>query len=79
MGFAAAPVIKVTANSAMAKLMEENIDIDLSDIVEGKSSVSDGGKKVFEKVVSVANGEEACAEKLGHREFSLYRISPILT
>lgn len=79
MGFAAAPVIKVTANSAMAKLMEENIDIDLSDIVEGKSSVSDGGEKVFEKVVSVANGEEACAEKLGHREFSLYRISPILT
>ena len=22
---------------------------------------------------------QACAEKLGHREFSLYRISPILT
>ena len=79
MGFAAAPVIKVTANLHMAKLMAENIDIDLSDIVSGKISVENGGETVFSKVLSVTQGEETCSEKLGHREFSLYRISPILT
>lgn len=79
MGFAAAPVIKVTANKDIFCLMNENFDIDLSDIVYGNSSIPIGGEAVFNKVLSVANGQLTASEKLGHREFSLYRISPILT
>ena len=79
MGFAAAPMIKVTANSAIAGIMKENIDIDLSEIISGELSVIGGGDIVFDKVISTVNGHETCSEKLGHREFSLYRISPILT
>ncbi|MEL7624556.1 MAG: UxaA family hydrolase [Clostridiales bacterium] len=79
MGFAAAPVIKVTANSKVAQLMRENFDIDLSDIVEGDTSIAAGGETIFNQVLAVAEGELTAAEKLGHREFSLYRVSPILT
>lgn len=79
MGFSAAPVIKVTANEWISNLMAENFDLDLSDIVSGTMSVSDGGRLLFDRVMRTASGEETASERLGHREFSLYRISPILT
>lgn len=79
MGFAAAPVIKVTANDKIAKIMDDNFDMDLSKIVGGEMSIADGGKAVFERVTETAEGKETAAERLGHREFSLYRVSPILT
>lgn len=79
MGFAAAPVIKITANRKMYQMMNENFDINLSSVVEGEVSLASGGEEVFQKIVSVADGELSAAEKLDHREFSLYRVSPILT
>ena len=79
MGFAAAPVIKVTANADICEIMSENFDLNLSDIIDGSLSIKEGGEEVFEKVISTADGNETASEKLGHREFSLYRISPILT
>ena len=79
MGFAAAPMIKVTGNSHIASVMKENIDIDLSDIIDADMTIDDGGRAVFEAVIKTAEGEECAAERLGHRDFSLYRISPILT
>ena len=79
MGFAAAPVIKLTGNSLVADRMGENIDVDLSGIVQRTMSLEEGGERLLEKLLAVANGEETAAERLGHREFSLYRISPILT
>ena len=79
MGFAAAPVIKVTGNSKIFQLMRENFDIDLSGIVEGNTSIVEGGGIIFNKVCEVVDGELSAAERLGHREFSLYRVSPILT
>ena len=79
MGFAAAPMIKITANAALAQKMAENIDVDLSGILTGAYSVEQGGDQLFDRLCRVAQGEEVAAEKLGHREFALYRISPILT
>ena len=79
MGFAAAPVIKVTANDRIARLMAENFDLDLSGIVAGSCSIAQGGEQVFAKVLETAEGTPTAAERLGHREFSLYPVSPILT
>lgn len=79
MGFACAPVIKVTANKNIYNIMGENFDLCLSDIVDGELSIKEGGEIVFNKVMETAEGTQTAAEKLGHREFSLYRVSPILT
>ena len=79
MGFACAPVIKVTANKNIYSIMGENFDLNLSEIVEGELSIKKGGEFVFNKVIETAEGSETASEKLGHREFSLYRVSPILT
>ena len=79
MGFVCAPVIKVTANKNIYNIMGENFDLCLSDIVDGELSIKEGGEIVFNKVLETAEGTQTAAEKLGHREFSLYRVSPILT
>ena len=79
MGFASSPVYKVTANAFIAGIMAENFDLDLSDIIEGDMTIRQGGEKLWEDILRVAEGKETAAERLGHREFSLYRVSPILT
>lgn len=79
MGFAAAPVYKVTANAHIAGIMAENFDLSLADIMQGKMTIQQGGERLWEEILAVAEGRETCAERLGHREFSLYRVSPILT
>ena len=79
MGFAASPMIKITANRALAAHMAENIDVDLSGIIERTLSLRAGGDLLFDTLLRVAQGEETASERLGHREFGLYRISPILT
>ncbi|MDD5945608.1 MAG: UxaA family hydrolase [Clostridia bacterium] len=79
MGFAAAPVIKVTANEDIVKIMDDNFDVDLSKIINGEMSVDGGGEILFKKVIDTAEGKLTSSERLGHREFSLYRVSPILT
>ena len=79
MGFAASPVIKLTANRTLVARMGENIDVDLSGILDRTMSVQQGGDMLYEKLLRTAQGDETCSERLGHREFGLYRISPILT
>ncbi len=79
MGFAAAPVFKMTANHGVYCRMRENFDLDVSGILDRTSSVREEGEKLWEAILQVAEGKETAAETLGHREFSLYRISPILT
>ena len=79
MGFASIPVIKITGNALTARRMAENTDADLSDILTRRMSIQEGGDLLYELVLRVAQGEETASERLGHREFSLYRISPILT
>ena len=79
MGFASSPVYKVTANAFIAGIMAENFDLDLSQIVDGDMTIREGGEQLWADILAVAEGRETAAERLGHREFSLYRVSPILT
>jgi len=79
MGFAGLPVIKVTANELMAEKMADNTDIDLSPILRDEMTIKEGGALILKCIAATASGKKTKSEKLGHREFSLYRISPILT
>lgn len=78
MGFAAAPVIKVTANRRMANLMRENFDCDLSGILSGEISLREGGRSLLDAMLRTAEGAGVAAEKLGHKEFGYYRTSELL-
>ncbi len=78
MGFAIAPVIKITANKQTAKKMSENIDVDLSGVLTGAMSIAQAGRLILDMVLEVARGKLIAAEKLGHCEFGLHRIGPTL-
>jgi altronate dehydratase large subunit len=78
MGFAFAPVLKITANHLVFETMGENTDLDLSAMLLGDLRIMEAGKIIWEKLVAVANGELTAAERLGHREFGFHRIGPTL-
>jgi len=69
-----APVIKITANEQTYRNMEDNIDMDLSTIISGEETIEQAGERIFTEVIEVANGRLTKSERLGHREFGIYRI-----
>ena len=75
-GSPTAPVIKITGNAQTAQRMAENIDFDASPVLEGKESLEEAGEKLFELLMRVVNGEQSCAEKLGHCESAITRKGP---
>jgi altronate dehydratase large subunit len=70
------PVIKVTANRRTAEGMADNIDLNLSRVIEGSLSIEGAGDLIFREILDVANGKLTKAEQLGHTEFSIYRVGP---
>ncbi|MGI6070967.1 MAG: UxaA family hydrolase [Blautia sp.] len=73
-GCAIAPVIKVTGNPGTYKNMEENIDINAGKIITHESTMEEAGQEIYDFLLQVADGTLTKAEKLGHKEFAIYRI-----
>ncbi len=71
-----APVIKITANRNTYAGMKGNMDMDVSRILEGKERPAEAGKRIFEEIVSVASGKLTKAEKLGQRDFCIFKLNP---
>ena len=70
-----APVIKITGNRDTYLKMRDNMDIDVSKILQGKETVSSAGKRIFEEVISVASGKITKAEKQGQRDFCIFKMN----
>lgn len=66
-GFPGVPVIKITGNSACYDRMRFNLDFNAGDIIKG-ASIEEVGAGLLDKVLSIASGEPARAELLGHDE-----------
>ena len=70
-----APVIKITANRDTYLKMKDNMDLNVSKILQGKEKVSSAGKRIFEEVISVASGKVTKAEKTGQRDFCIFKMN----
>ena len=68
------PVIKVATNTVTFDKMNDNIDINAGTIIDGNETVVEVGGRLFDFMLDVLNGHQTKAEKLGHREFGIYRI-----
>src|SRR5215470_2912461 len=77
-GFPVVPVIKIASNSRIAAVMEDNIDINAGAIVDGKETVEEVGRRIFDLIRRVASGERTKSELLGHKEFVPWRVGPVL-
>jgi altronate dehydratase large subunit len=70
------PVIKVTGNPHTAKRLQDHIDVDVSSIIEGESSLEEGGDRIFRELLQVASGKITKAERLGYGMISIWNIGP---
>jgi altronate dehydratase large subunit len=70
------PVIKISTNSGLFARMGDNLDINAGTIIDGQETIEEVGRRIFERVVAVASGQQTRAERWGHREYSIGRIAP---
>jgi altronate dehydratase large subunit len=73
-----APVIKVTANARTAEQMADNTDLDVSGVITGSETLDAAADRLFGAILDVASGALTAAERLGHREFAIYRRNPTI-
>jgi altronate dehydratase large subunit len=71
-----APVIKITGNKNTYLKMKEHIDVDVSGVIEGKERLTEAGKRIFEEMILVASGKATKAEKLGQKDFCIFKLNP---
>jgi len=68
------PVIKISANPKTIKAMSEHIDVDVSDLLELKVSLTEASERIFNYALRVMNGRLTAAEVLQHDEFSPIKL-----
>jgi altronate hydrolase len=69
-GNPAVPVIKVATNTTVYNKMNDIIDFNTGDIIEGKLSIESCGEALLSHVIKVASGEhEVNARRLGQNDF----------
>jgi altronate hydrolase len=73
-----APSIKVATNTALYNWMEEDMDLNAGTILDGSETVEHVGRRIFEKIISVASGEKTKSELagIGDEEFAPWFIGP---
>ena len=64
------PVIRVSGN---AELINEDIDVDVSGIMENRLSMDEAGNLILDKVIKTASGEKTAIEDWGEATMTLYQ------
>jgi altronate dehydratase large subunit len=70
-----APVIKITGNRNTYLTMRDAMDIDVSAVVQGKESLAAAGRRIFQEILAVASGKVTKAERLGQRDFCIFKMN----
>ncbi|MCD7988717.1 MAG: UxaA family hydrolase [Klebsiella quasipneumoniae] len=73
-GHALCPVIKVTGNPVTAERMADNMDIDVSGILDGSETISQAGERILQEVVEVASGKPTKAESYGFSDIAVDHV-----
>jgi len=68
------PVIKLSGNPITCATMSEHIDLDVSDILQGKMNLDKAGDALLEVIKRTANGRMTAAEGLKHDEFVITKL-----
>ena len=59
------PSLKLATNTAMYERMEDDMDINCGQILDGSLSVHDAGEKIFRLILATASGEPSKSERHG--------------
>jgi altronate dehydratase large subunit len=56
--------------------MKEHMDINVSRVLQGTESLTEAGRRIFEEMIQVASGKPTKAEKLGQKDFCIFKLNP---
>jgi altronate dehydratase large subunit len=73
-----APVIKITGNARTAVSMADNLDLDVSGVLDNRETLEAAADRLFDEVVAVCSGRETATERHGFREFAIHRRNPTI-
>ncbi|HEY2434396.1 MAG TPA: UxaA family hydrolase [Vicinamibacterales bacterium] len=73
-----APVIKITGNARTAVSMADNIDLDVSGVLDDRETLDQAASRLFDRLLAVCAGDATATERLGFREFAIYRRNPTI-
>lgn len=59
------PTIKISGNPLTASRGFDDLDVDVSGIMTGETSIEEGGKRIYEELLAVANGRRTFTELFG--------------
>ena len=68
------PVIKLSGNPITCASMSEHIDLDVSKILQGETTVDEAGCELLKLMLATCNGRLTSSEVLGHREFVMTKL-----
>jgi altronate dehydratase large subunit len=75
-GHPVSTVIKVSGNRNTLQSMEDNVDFDVSAVLEKDESIASAGARLLAYALSVASGELTTSEVLDTRESAISRFGP---
>jgi len=59
------PSIKLATNTPMFRRLEEDMDINCGEVLDGTASIDEMGSRIFELMLRTASGERSKSEQLG--------------
>lgn len=75
-GHPVSTVIKLSGNRNTIDAFADNVDFDVSSILEKNESIASAGSRLFDYALSVASGELTTSEVLDTRESAISRFGP---
>ncbi len=74
------PSIKIATNTPLYNWMEDDMDLNAGTIIDGTETVEEVGRRIFEKIISVAGGEKTKSELagIGDEEFAPWILGSVL-
>ena len=75
-----APSLKLATNTPLYRRMTDDMDIDCGPIAEGKASVEEIGRQIFDLVLATASGRRTKSEALGigEEEFTPWQLGAVM-
>lgn len=73
-GNAIVPVLKVTGNARTYRMMDDNMDVDLSGIIKGTTTYRESGRELLEIIGDVCNGKMTKAEAYGFSDIAIDHV-----
>ena len=78
-GFPFVPVVKITGNRVTWEKLQDHMDVDVSAVMEGKESLPEAGKRIFQEMLEVSSGRLTKAEISGYtKAMDIYMVGPVI-